>query len=503
MRIFKDTNIRFMKYKGLYFLFSSLLLAFAVFSWFKFGLNYGIDFAGGTQMIMKYKGPVTVGTLDDIRGTLTGMNLGDVIVHEYGVRDEQGNIYSVLIRVEASSEEVLGADEEKRVDIAELITQSLQPEYDKGQISTGKEDLNSVGKTKLEDYLKTTDLAPSNIPGYINELLSDDDRENLSQNEIYYRVLSTAIIDYRERADVGVLKSFDELYRGNENVELVAANNGNKPNLINESVINKLREKYFLGTFAVIGVEMVGPSVGSDLRSAAVASIISALIGILIYITIRFKFRFGVAAIIALIHDVIITTGIFAFSGKEFTLPIVAALLTIVGYSLNDTIVVSDRIRENVNKYRREDFSDVVNISINNTLSRTLLTSLTTLFVIICLLVLGGEVLSGFAFALFIGVIIGTYSSICVASPVLVVWRNVSDKYQKVERGTDYVKKSLKTLFPEQDRARREAMKAKPSEGATAYSTIDSELKPKQHTPKRRTKKGITGKKRKKKKKRR
>jgi len=500
MRIFKDTHIRFMKYRGVYFLVSALLLAFAIFAWINFGLNYGIDFAGGTQMILKYQEPVTTETLNNIRSILTGMNLGDVIVHEYGTEDDEGNIYSMLIRVEASSEEVLG-EEESRIDVAELIRKSLLPEYDKNQLIAGEEDLNSIGKTKLEEYLVTTDLAPPQIPDYVDEMLPARDKQNLSPEEKYYRVLTTSIIDYRERSDVGVIKDFDELYRINENPDLVEANKGIKPNFINEKIINKLKEHYFLGTFAVIGVEMVGPSVGSDLRSAAVASIISALIGILIYITIRFKFRFGVAAIIALIHDVIITTGIFAFSAKAFTLSIVAALLTIVGYSLNDTIVVSDRIRENVNKYRREDFAEVVDISINNTLSRTLLTSLTTLFVIICLLVLGGEVLSGFAFALLIGVTIGTYSSVCVASPVLVVWNNISDRYKKAERGTDYVKKSLKTLFPEQS-GTKQKKKEKPSKTAADKSQTEKDQKAQQQMPKRRKKKGITGKKSKKKKKR-
>ena len=147
-----------------------------------------------------------------------------------------------------------------------------------------------------------------------------------------------------------------------------------------------------------------------------------------VYITIRFQFRFGIGAIAALFHDVLITVGVFSIIGQEFTLPIVAALLTIVGYSLNDTIVVFDRIRDNLRQVRSLGFEKVVNKSINQTISRTLLTSLTTLFVVFSLFVFGGEVIHGFALALLIGVVVGTYSSIFIASPVLIVWQSWIDR---------------------------------------------------------------------------
>lgn len=170
--------------------------------------------------------------------------------------------------------------------------------------------------------------------------------------------------------------------------------------------------------------EMVGPEVGKDLRRAALFALFWALIGILIYIAWRFEFKFAIAAIIALFHDVLITIGAFALTGREFSLPIIAALLTIVGYSLNDTIVVFDRIRRNTKILRKESYSAMINISINQTLSRTLLTSLTTLIVVLSLFFLGGEVIRDFAFALLIGIVVGTYSSIFVASPILVAWHN-------------------------------------------------------------------------------
>ena len=169
-------------------------------------------------------------------------------------------------------------------------------------------------------------------------------------------------------------------------------------------------------------VEMVGPKVGKDLRIKALLSILYAIIGIVIYISWRFEFQYAIAAIIALIHDVLITMGAFSVLDKEFTLVIVAAFLTIIGYSLNDTIVVFDRIRENTRRRSKESLSDVINTSINQTLSRTLLTSGTTLLVVAALFFLGGEIIHDFSFALLVGVVVGTYSSIFIASVFLVYW---------------------------------------------------------------------------------
>ena len=167
-------------------------------------------------------------------------------------------------------------------------------------------------------------------------------------------------------------------------------------------------------------IETVGPKVGDELKISAVKAILIALGLVLLYITIRFQWRQGVSAIVALLHDVIVVVGMFSILDKEFSLTVVAALLTVVGYSLNDTIVVFDRIRENQGKYRKKSFEETINLSITETLSRTLITSGTTLFVVLSLFLLGGEIIHDFAFALLVGVLIGTYSSIYVASPLVV-----------------------------------------------------------------------------------
>ncbi len=200
-------------------------------------------------------------------------------------------------------------------------------------------------------------------------------------------------------------------------------------------IIKALEVVYGQGKIELRRTEVVGPQVGAALRKQAALAMAYALIGILIYITIRFEFRFAVAAILALVHDVLITLGAFAVTNKELSLPVIAAFLTIVGYSLNDTIVVFDRIRENLKLFRRESYEAVFNRSINETLSRTILTSLTTMLVVLALFFLGGEVIHDFAFALLVGIVVGTYSSIFVASPILVFWQRLMPSKKRLVVG--------------------------------------------------------------------
>lgn len=188
---------------------------------------------------------------------------------------------------------------------------------------------------------------------------------------------------------------------------------------------------YGEGSIDIRRVEMVGPQVGKDLRQKGLLSILYAMIGILIYISWRFELRFAVGAVIALVHDVLITLGAFSLSGREIDLPIIAAFLAIIGYSLNDTIIVYDRIRENYGKHQKKGFGNIINHSINETLSRTILTSGTTLIVVLALFIFGGGVIHNFAFALLVGILVGTYSSIFVASPILLLWDDYRTGGQK------------------------------------------------------------------------
>ncbi|MFC1668213.1 protein translocase subunit SecD [Chlamydiota bacterium] len=189
-----------------------------------------------------------------------------------------------------------------------------------------------------------------------------------------------------------------------------------------EQILEHLRKDLGDITFEERRTERIGPTIGKDLRKNALFAILWALLGIVVYITFRFEFEFALGAVIAVIHDVSVTLAFFAFTGRELSLPVLAALLTIIGYSLNDTIVIFDRIREDLKLMRKDDLPVIINTSLNQTLSRTILTSLTTLMVVTCLYFFGGKVINDFAFALLIGVVVGTYSSIFVASPVILEW---------------------------------------------------------------------------------
>jgi SecD/SecF fusion protein len=189
-----------------------------------------------------------------------------------------------------------------------------------------------------------------------------------------------------------------------------------------EKIIGQFKTTFSDNDFEVLRVEKVGPSVGADLQSKAIKALIFAMICMVIYISIRFEVRFAVAAIVALLHDIGISIGVLSLTGREISTPVIAALLTIVGYSINDTIVVFDRIREDRKLMRKASYEEVINASINQTLSRTILTSFTTFAVVLTLFLLGGAVINDFAFVLMVGVIVGTYSSIFIASPILIDW---------------------------------------------------------------------------------
>jgi len=198
---------------------------------------------------------------------------------------------------------------------------------------------------------------------------------------------------------------------------------GEKSSTISTAILDGLSEKFTADAIEMRRVEFVGPQVGEELTQAGIMAVLIAMLAILVYVTFRFEFRFALGADAALLHDITIVLGLFAITGKEFNLPVIAALLTVIGYSLNDTIVVFDRIRENfvANRKRKhpDNEIDIVNGSINQTLARTLMTSFTTLLVVLALFVLGGEVIHDFAFALISGIVVGTYSSIYIASPVM------------------------------------------------------------------------------------
>jgi preprotein translocase subunit SecF len=223
----------------------------------------------------------------------------------------------------------------------------------------------------------------------------------------YYRGIAESIIKVRH--DTRIFTSWDQ----------VAKAKG-----VNPAVASALQQRAYLGAFSVEGVENVGPQIGKELRRQGLLAVLLSLLGMLVYIWFRFELRFGIGAIMACVHDVIVTLGLFTLAGYEFNLTTVAAFLTLVGYSMNDTVVIFDRVRENLRKNRREPMIDVMNHSINQTLSRTVLTGGLTLLTVIALWYFGNETIKGFAFIMGVGILVGTYSSCYVASPFVLLWES-------------------------------------------------------------------------------
>ena len=222
-----------------------------------------------------------------------------------------------------------------------------------------------------------------------------------------YTQQAQAVVDARDKGQGGVLSSFDQL-TGHADPAVVAS----------------LPEGFYLSDFSVRNVEIVGPQVGAQLRRQALLATAYSLAGMLVYLGFRFEWIYGVAAVVTVFHDTLITVGAFSLLNKDISLTVIAAILTLIGYSNNDTIVVFDRIRENIKLMRREKLADVVNRSINQTLSRTILTAGLTFLTVLALFLFGGEVLRGFSLALVIGILIGTYSSIAIAAPILVAYQD-------------------------------------------------------------------------------
>ncbi len=235
-----------------------------------------------------------------------------------------------------------------------------------------------------------------------------------------------------ELGDVTITEIFDPTFGEDENVAMIRIQAQDGAEAVSAAIVTAVEEALTVAApdIQFVSVESVGPKVSGELIQTAVIAVALAIGAVLVYIWLRFEWQFALGAVAALVHDVILTIGIFSELQIRFDLAIIAALLTIVGYSLNDTVVVFDRVRENLRKYKKKDLKEVLNISINETLSRTVMTSVTTLLALISLYVLGGDVIRGFVFAMIWGVIVGTYSSVFVASTIL-LWLGVKRDWSK------------------------------------------------------------------------
>jgi preprotein translocase subunit SecF len=281
----------------------------------------------------------------------------------------------------------------------------LRKSFDAEHMNSELTDFNNVGLDALNKALLASD--PDNLKGQGKTTQETND---------YYGKLAQKLLDYRNKECKGLISSIDFLKNAFG---------------VSTSVIAELKKSFYAGPFAVKGIESIGAVVGADLRRRAGWAIGLSFLGMLVYIGWRFQPIYGLAAIVALIHDLAVTLGLFALTGKEISLTVIAAFLTLVGYSMNDTIVVFDRTRENLRLMRKDSLTDILNLSINQTFARTIMTSGTTFVSVLTLWALGGEVLNGFAFALTIGILIGTYSSIGIASPIVEWWAKTSERKSK------------------------------------------------------------------------
>jgi preprotein translocase subunit SecF len=380
IELFKEPNIDWMgKAKYFYALSGILLIAGWTSVFLHGGLRYSIDFKGGTNVDVRFAQPPNI---DKIRNGLNAQGLGNSEIQS--VSDiTNPNSNEVLIFVEQKNQGDEAGDASKI-----QVINALNAIY--GVTNSSKPDFNSATPSTLTAFLTQRDPL----------LLSTNAGDRYPQ-------LARKILDYRDTNSQGVLTSFDGL---------------SKVDGVTPGVLSVLKDNYALGSFAIRGAEIVGPKVGGELRRQAIVVTLYALGGMLLYIAFRFEWVYGAAAVLAVFHDVLITLGFFSLLHFEISLTVIAALLTLVGYSMNDTIVIFDRIRENNRLLRREPFPGVVNKSINQTLSRTILTSGLTFLTVLVLFLMGGQVLRAFSFALVVGIVVGTYSSFGIAAPLVVAW---------------------------------------------------------------------------------
>lgn len=378
--LFRPTNIRFLdKWRlALGLSIGMIVLSLASLAW-KGGPKYGLDFRGGTLIYVRFSQPPPI---DELRGSLSAKLSGEVSVQE----------------TKGTGEFIIGtelADEKTLERARQSVEQTLREKY--ASIG-GKLDLNNATQTELEERLRSAGLATGGQ-------LSDQQ----------FQDLAARVLRYRDHEKGGLIEDLDEL---------------RKVEGVDHRVLNAVKAQCGLGSFNIRSVEMVGPRAGTQLRKQALLATAGALGGMLVYIAFRFRLISGVAAVIATVHDVVITLGLFSLTNREINLNVIAALLTLIGYSMNDKIVVFDRVRENQqsSSVHQGSFVDLVSRAINQTLSRTLLTAGPTLLACLALYFLGGDVLNGIAFALLIGIVVGTYSSIFVASALLVMWHDYRAK---------------------------------------------------------------------------
>lgn len=377
MQLFKTPNIPFLKYKfAALALTAVIVLAGLINIIFFNGLKLGVDFGEGTLLRIMFREATDVG---EVRQMLKNIGLAGSPIQETGKNGREFQIRAIpTINIKGGEQEQM----EAHASLADSIINAIRGEEASSAEARGLKDLNLIDEKTLTALLETS------FPG--------------TGAESSRKIIAN-------RIEKGIITSWQEI----ESLGVKA------------SVISFLQEKSYLGKIAILSRETVGPQVGKDLRRRALQAIIWSLIGMLIYIAVRFKLEYGVAAIFTLTQDVLITLSIYSFTNREINLPIIAGFLTIVGFSINDTIVIFDRIRENQKLFRKSSLEEIMNISLNQTLGRTVITSGTVLLTVLALFIFGGEVINDFAFLMLVGTIEGVYSTISLSCPAVLFWKKI------------------------------------------------------------------------------
>jgi preprotein translocase subunit SecF len=380
MQLFKEVpNIKFTSKRYYAFALSGLIILTGVVLFFTRGFNMGIDFSGGTMIEVSFQNKTTI---PQVRSMLNRINLGDAQITRIGGENK------FFIKTLASLKKLNIANAVKMENVEEYelvarqIKNSMLDAADKDKVAAGRIDLNNTAEGEIARFLR-------------DKGMGDEDSKASAQ-----------IIIGLRKGKTGIIADFSELEKAG----------------IKHRVMTVLRDNTFLSKFTFLSVEFVGPQVGKELRRKAALACIWALIGMLVYIAFRFKFLYGLSGILTLAHDVLVALSFILFFRIEMSLQVVAALLTIVGYSINDTIVVFDRLRDNLKIMKKDNLEAILDKSLNQTLSRSIFTSLTVFLTVMSLYLFGGEVIRPFAFTMLVGVIAGSYSTIYQSCAWLKVW---------------------------------------------------------------------------------
>jgi preprotein translocase subunit SecF len=380
MELFKTPNIDFMKYRFVALAVTgAVILAGALNIFFGKGLKLGVDFGGGTLIRVVFKSPTSISA---IRSELTPVGLGESVIQTSGQLGREYMIRTLQVISAKDVQQEIEAHEK----LGNRVIETLRGDDGKAEMARGLKDLNSIDQANLTALLQ---------PAF------RDKAEELAREVIRYRTTKTT--------GSGIIEDYSGL-----------AQAGLAPDVVKE-----LQAKTYLGKLAV------GPQAGTDLRQKATLAVIWSLLGMLVYIGFRFKLEYGVSAIVTLTQDVLMALSVYSFTSREINLPIIAALLTIVGYSINDTVVVFDRVRENLKPMRKEPFATILNRSINQSLGRTIITTGTVFLAVLALFLFGGKSINDFAFIMLFGSIEGVYSTIYLSCPVVLFWTQLF----KVKKG--------------------------------------------------------------------